>query len=115
MAHDEDDSDLEALLEAIQVFRGLEPEIQAQAVALLLYVAVKADPVLMQDISDALQMSQSSVSRNVAVLGELHWRGRTGLGLVDAWENPENRRQKFVALTLKGKTFVRTIKRAMAR
>jgi DNA-binding MarR family transcriptional regulator len=115
MAHDESDFDLAALLEAVQVFRSLDPEIQAQAVAVLLFVAMKNRPVLMGEIGEALNISQSSVSRNVAVLGELHWRGRQGLRMLDAWENPDNRRQKFVALTLRGKTFVKTVQRALSR
>jgi DNA-binding MarR family transcriptional regulator len=115
MAHDKNDSDLAAMLEAVQVFRSIDPEIQAQAVAILLYVAMKDRPVLMQDIGEALNISQSSVSRNVAVLGKIHWRGRRGLGLLDAWENPDNRRQKFVALALRGETFVKTVQRALTR
>lgn len=113
MADSEPDSELEALLYAVQAFRGLDPEIQAQTVATFLFIAMKNRPVLMQELTDAIDVSQASISRNVAVLSEVHRKGKAGHKLIEAWENPDNRRQKFVQLTQRGHMFVKTLRRAL--
>lgn len=114
MVEDESNADMAAMLDAIQVFRQVDSEIQAQTVAILLYIAVKRKPVLMQELSDALGISQASVSRNVAVWSNLHWKQKPGHNLVESWENPENRRQKFVDLTQKGRLFIKMVERALS-
>lgn len=51
----------------------------------------------------SLGISKSSVSRNVAALSQLHRLGRPGHNLVEAYEDPEDRRNKRVRLTSKGR------------
>lgn len=107
------DPDLEAILHTVQVFRLLDPEMQAQTIAIVLFVACRGRPVLMQELVEAVGLSQSSISRNVASMAERHRNGRDGHRLLESWENPDNRRQKFVALTDRGRAFVKALRRAI--
>jgi DNA-binding MarR family transcriptional regulator len=56
----------------------------------------------MQDLQDILNMSQSSVSRNVALLS-IGTISNPGPRLIEAFEDPEYRRRKHVRLTARGK------------
>jgi DNA-binding MarR family transcriptional regulator len=47
-------------------------------------------------------VSQASVSRAIAALGELHRLGKPGYNLVETHEDPEERRRKIVFLSKKG-------------
>lgn len=57
----------------------------------------------MQDLSSATGVVLSSVSRNVTKLGAGPNPNEPGLGLVEAYDDPWNRRRKLVRLTTKGK------------
>ncbi len=93
---------MEGLLAAVELFRTIDPEIQAQAIAVFCVVARNGHPVPMGEIKRQLGIAQSSVSRNVALLGERNRHGRDGPDLVQSWENPDNRREKLVELTPAG-------------
>lgn len=93
---------METLLAALELFRTIDPEMQAQTVAVFCVVAKENEPVSMSTIKKQLGIAQSSVSRNVALLGEMNRHGREGPNLVQAWENPVNRREKLVELTPAG-------------
>lgn len=88
------------------MFRDLDPEIQAQTVLTYLLVAAAPDkePPSMKELERRLGISSSSVSRNVAALSEMHRLGKPGHDLVEAYEDPMDRRNKLVRLTPKGRT-----------
>jgi len=101
---------LRKLLRQIECLRTIEPEIQAQALSTFLVTAINdPEPVAMVDIAAQVGIAQSSCSRNVALLGMIHRRGRPGHQLVESYENPLDRRNKLVKLTPKGRRLAQTL------
>lgn len=100
------EKECEFLLKAIERFREIDAEMQAQSIAVLLKVAKHPVPIKMADIAEELGLSQSTVSRNVAYLGDWNRHKTKGHGLLEAYEDPMERRRKLVRLTAKGKRFL---------
>lgn len=98
-----------SLLRIIERFREIDGEMQAQAMAVLLKVAKSPLPLRMAEIAEELGLSQSTISRNVAYLGDWNRRREAGHKLVEAYEDPAERRRKLVRLTAKGKRFVKSL------
>ena len=96
-------------LKIIEHFRLLDSEMQAQCIATFLYVASSGLPLKMQDIADNLGLAQSSISRNVANLSDWTRHHKKGHGLLEAYEDPMERRRKLVKLTTKGKKFAKSL------
>jgi DNA-binding MarR family transcriptional regulator len=84
-------------------------DLQLQTARVLFYVA-SHEGCSVGDIAEAADMSYASASRNVAALSDWHRLRRPGLGLVEATEDPMERRRKRVVLTTKGK---RTLSRLL--
>lgn len=94
---------------AMEEFRKLNPEIQAQTVLTFLLVAEQGE-IPMSEIQVALNIGRSSGSRNVAYLSDIEYKpSKHGYGLLSTYENPFNRKQKIVRLTQKGEWFARAI------
>lgn len=62
-----------------------------------------------REISELTGLSQPGVSRNVAALGRVHRSQKPGLGLVEAAEDPGERRRKIYFLTKKGQHFIQKL------
>ena len=88
-----------------QEFRKRYPTISATAIAAFLYIAeqtyVSKGYVRVTDIGAALDLTSASVSRNLAVLFDPHKGGN----LLEYYENPERRNEKFMFLSKAGKRF----------
>lgn len=97
------------LLRIIERFREIDGEMQAQAMAVLMKVAKSPLPIRMHDIAIELGLSQSTISRNVAYLGDWNRRKEAGHKLLEAYEDPAERRRKLVRLTAKGRRFVKSL------
>lgn len=97
------------LLTVMERFREIDPEMQAQSIAVLLKVAKHPLPIKMADIALELGLSQSTVSRNVAFLGEWNRHREKGHGFLEAFEDPQERRRKLVKLTAKGARFLTSL------
>jgi DNA-binding MarR family transcriptional regulator len=97
--------ELRTLANAISAFRDLDQEIQAQTMLTFLCVAESPDPIGMRDLQTRLGVASSSTSRNVAALSKHQRVGKAGHDLVEAFEDPADRRSKRVRLTAKGRTF----------
>ena len=106
--------DTKKILENIQEFRKISPRIHSQTISVFLYVAINEGKqgVPMTSIENFTKLSQSSVSRNVALLSK--WSGiadkdkkirKPGLNFVETFEDPMEKRRKLVRLTTKGKVF----------
>jgi DNA-binding MarR family transcriptional regulator len=95
-------SPLMRMYEAVQMFRELDSEIQAQAMSLFLCVAENPG-ITMQKAAKLLAVSQSSISRNAMLLSRLRRDRKPGLELLETRDNPDNLREKMMELTPKGK------------
>lgn len=95
-------------LRFVEEFRKIDPEMQLQTVATFMSVAVQPG-ITMKELADRLGISQASCSRNVAALSKWHRMSRPGHDLVEAVEDPAERRRKIVHLTPKGKRIAQTI------
>ncbi len=93
------------LHKALRLVQTQDERMQVQTILVLLTVA-EFGPISMSQLKDTAGLSQSSVSRNCAALGKIHRKGRPGLGLITATEDPMDRKQKVVKLTTKGENFM---------
>lgn len=99
---------LNTLLKALSAVREIDEVIPIQTVQVLLSIALRPG-LTMQELGDMTGLSQSSCSRNVAALGEWHRFGKEGYNLVEAVEDPRERRRKIMYLTHKGRQRVAKI------
>lgn len=94
----------------LEVFRQLDPEMQAQTMITFLLVAMAdPDPMPMADLARAAGLAQSSVSRNVSSLGAWSRHKRPGLKLLESTEDLMDRRRKVVSLTPSGRRLKETL------
>lgn len=99
--------DLETNLNKI---RQLSPDMPVSQVLCLLTVARKSpDGLSISDLAKSLGLTLPTCSRYVAELGKHGIRGRDGLELLDARENPLSRREKLVQLSKKGEALLRSL------
>jgi len=69
-----------------------------------IYMLVATSPgISSKDLISRVGVSQSSISRHIALLGEFSWSGGPGLELVESIEDPNDRRSKVNFLTIKGR------------
>ncbi|TMJ24770.1 MAG: winged helix DNA-binding protein [Alphaproteobacteria bacterium] len=93
------------MYQAVQLFRDLDPELPTKTVVCFVLIANADKDIPMRDLQNALDTSSSSTTRNVAHLSA-HYKPKVpGLGLVEAFEDLNDRRYKRVRLTPKGKAF----------
>lgn len=62
-----------------------------------------------RELEEALNLSNSTVSRTVHALGETHRKGYDGHALLEVVRDPEEGRRFAIRLTAKGKALVRQI------
>jgi len=104
------------LMNIIEEFRKLDTEMQAQSMLTLCIVSQgdEADSlVTVKEIGEKLGITSASASRNVSVLSKWSRHDREGHNLVEAFENPKRRVEKFVRLTHKGKQVIKTVERCL--
>jgi DNA-binding MarR family transcriptional regulator len=103
---------LRSVLEDLRDAVGRETEVQT--LVTLMRIAEQPEGIPMKDLQDALGIKPSSMSRNIGRLGNTGYRNGKGtevpgLGLIDTWENPEDRRTKLVRLSGGGKALIRRV------
>jgi DNA-binding MarR family transcriptional regulator len=96
---------LGATIGFLQGLREVDPYIASQTIECLLAVAMRPG-ITMQDLSKDTGLAQSSCSRNIALLSKYHRLGKEGFDLVEAVDDPRERRRKIVYLTAKGQKLV---------
>jgi DNA-binding MarR family transcriptional regulator len=125
---------LESLLHIVDLVRGVDTRMEAQTLAILLYVARRTETgsghagITMEEIATELGIAQSSCSRNVTKLSDNilnpprevleraankrrpptkeELKPKFGLGLLATEDDPYERRRKIVYLTPMGHRFV---------
>lgn len=102
-------NNLDAILLAVSKMRKVDAEMPAQAMATLLSVANTDRPIRMTEIAEQLQVSQPTVSRNVAYFSATNRHKRKGHEMLEAYPDPEEHRRKLVKLTAKGRRFIKSL------
>ena len=103
-----DTNKIKQAIALIQLFREQQHDIHPQAALCFLYVAYHGE-IYQKDLADILEISQASVSRNVALLSRWNRLREQGPDLLENYEDQFERRKKIVRLTAKGKKFVQQI------
>lgn len=83
-------------------------EMPVQQVLVFCWIALN-EGGLQRDLCEALGMRNSTASRNIAALSDVHRLGKAGLGLVTWTESSKDRRAKLLGLTKTGKAFANTL------
>lgn len=105
--------EIHRLMAAIEIARADDPVMPIQMLQTFLAIA-RQPGISMQQLGAILKTSQASCSRNVAALGKWHKFGEPGLDLVEALEDPVERRRKIMFLTPKGRARAQEILSAIA-
>lgn len=103
MTTDKTFTNAEKLIAVINEFRKHDPEIQAQAMLLFVKIAQNDDNISMKELQHWSGLANSSISRNVSLLGETNRHGGPGMFLVRNYPDPMDRRRHIVKLTPKGR------------
>lgn len=94
---------LPKLIEAIEAFRRLDPEMPAQTIlAFLLVAEAMPDGALQNELGIRLNLSPSAIQRNITFLSHERSVGVPGHNLVNVEIVPENKRLRRVRLTATG-------------
>ncbi|ALG70363.1 MarR family transcriptional regulator [Azospirillum thiophilum] len=93
------------VVQVLEAFRKLDPDLPIQY-ALSFMTIAQSEGISIGELAERLGIAQSSASRNVAALSRWHSFGKAGLDLVQAQEDPRERRRKIVTLTDKGREFL---------
>lgn len=101
-------------LQLFETFRELQHDMPMQTVSVFFVIAMR--PGLYQrELLNLLDLSQSSISRNVMALGETNRHGEPGLGLIEQRRDPLDARQFTLHLTPAGKELVNRVLSIIAR
>lgn len=101
------------VLRAIEELRKIDPDMQAQTVAVFFLIAAQPE-ITAREIQDYFGFASSSATRNVAILTDVGARsGNPGLNLVVATPSINDRRIKHLSLSHKGRMVLRSIERLM--
>ncbi|HVJ53623.1 MAG TPA: MarR family transcriptional regulator [Aliidongia sp.] len=89
------------MVRVLEEFRRFDPDMPIQYALSFLTIA-QNEGLSMGDLAQKLGIAQSSASRNIAALSKWHSFGKAGHDLVEAHEDPRERRRKIVRLTARG-------------
>jgi len=99
----------------IQEFRKRYQTITATTVIAFLYIVeqtyLRKTKARVHDIGEALGLTSASMSRNLAILFDPHKGGR----LLEYYENPERRTEKFIYLSKAGEKFAEHLLKTQRR
>lgn len=97
----------------VQVFKKIQeidPEMPlGMAFALFVIASKEPEGLSLTDLAKEANIGLASASRYVSALGKQDRRRQKGLELVDAREDPMERRKKVVTLTPKGRVLIKKL------
>lgn len=99
---------LTRLLRRIETLRELRGEMPLQMVSVFLVIAMRPG-ILQRDLPEMVNLSQSSVSRNVHALSAFDSQGKPGLGLVEQRIGSLGGRTPALHLTKAGRELARRL------
>jgi DNA-binding MarR family transcriptional regulator len=102
MAANARSDEIATLIKALEAFRRFDPDMPIQYALSFLTVA-QNEGLSIRDLSERLGIAQSSASRNIAALSRWRSFDKPGHDLVQAEEDPRERRRKVVTLTQAGR------------
>lgn len=93
-----------ALLQALHLFKALDPRVSLNEVIAFLYAA-ENEGLTVQDVAAVARLTQSTASRSLRALGpgESEWARQPALGLLEAYLHPDDGRSHVVQLTARGR------------
>ena len=102
------------LLRVIDAFRILDPEMPLQCLMSFLYIA-SHDNCHKMAMEEDLEMTTATASRNTDRLSHHHRLRKPGLGLIEKYDDPTNRRRSVLRLTPRGRQFANQLREALER
>lgn len=100
---------LQDYLKFVRGVSKLEAEMPLQQLHCLLVIAQAEEGLSLTDLSQKVGIGLATASRYVAALGKQNRHREEGLFLVEAFEDPMERRKKIIRLTAKGKIAVQKL------
>jgi DNA-binding MarR family transcriptional regulator len=86
------------------LFAKINPEINSTMIQVFIYVA-QAGIVNQKNIQDRLNLTNSTASRNISWWCSDKVYGKPGVGFIERYEDPTDRRYKLIRLTPAGQQF----------
>lgn len=93
-----------SLIEALALFRGLNPTITVNEIVTFLYTC-ENEGLNVQELAYVAQMTEPTASRSVRSFGPpgSEWARPPGCGLIEAFLNPQDGRSRVLHLTPAGR------------
>lgn len=98
---------LEESLRFLAEIRKLDSEMPLQQLHCLLILGKEEEGISLTQLASKAEINLATASRYIAALGKLNRHREEGLKLVEAFEDPMERRKKIIRLTGLGKAFIR--------
>ncbi|CAN7490076.1 MarR family winged helix-turn-helix transcriptional regulator [Phenylobacterium sp. LjRoot164] len=94
----------QALIEALALFRNLNPTITVNEIAAFLHVCDE-EGLTIQQLASVAQMTEPTTSRSIRSFGppQSEWARAPACGLVEAFLNPNDGRSRVLHLTAAGR------------
>jgi DNA-binding MarR family transcriptional regulator len=93
----------------IRTITQVDPDMSLQQLHCLLVIATEPEGTSLTAIANKVGITVPTASRYVSALGKVDRHHREGLKLVEAFEDPMERRRKIIRLTNKGKAFINKV------
>jgi DNA-binding MarR family transcriptional regulator len=103
--------ELRVVMGVLDLFSELDSEMPLGQIKALLMVGIAGDNgITMTDLSEKLGIGISTCSRHIGALGSINRYHEAGFKLVEAVEDPLERRRKIITLTFSGQAFIKRLK-----
>ena len=100
---------LDDAMRFVRAIRRIDSEMPLQQIHCLLIVAQEEDGISLSELARKAEIGIATASRYVAALGKINRHREEGFNLIEAFEDPMERRRKIIRLTPKGKAALKNI------